>query len=325
MMAPSRLRWGVVGCANFARSVAVPAMLEAESVEIVGVASRDREKAEQFRQEFGLPKAYGSYEELLDDSMVEAVYIPLPNGLHAPWTIKALAAGKHVLCEKPFSANVNEAIAAAAAARQAKRQVMEGFMWRFHPQHERALQLVSDGAVGTVKQVRATFSFTMSRQPNVRWDPQLAGGAIADVGCYTVSAARTYFASEPTSVVARATVDPETGVDISMGAVLDFPSGRAILDCAFDLPFRSGIEVVGDRGVLEIPSPWLPGERPGLVLNGEREDISPANQYVLEFDHFSRCVLDNQPARYGAEDAVRQMRVLDAIVRSCRTGRQETV
>jgi len=305
--------------------VTIPALLAAEHAELVAVASRDYQKAEEVRASFNLPKAYGSYDLLLSSSEIDAVYLPLPNGLHAEWAIKALTAGKHVLCEKPFSANVNEAIAVASAARQMGRQVMEGFMWRFHPQHERALHLVREGIIGPVRQVRATFSFMMGREPNVRWDPALAGGATADVGCYTVSAARAYFGSEPLGAMARTTVDRETGVDVSMAAILEFQEGRAVLDCAFNLPPRVGVEVVGEKGVIEIPAPWLPPESTYIVVNGKKEEIPPANQYVLEFDHFSESVLNNTPARYGADDAVHQMRALDAIVRSARTGRQETV
>lgn len=320
-----KVRWGVLGCASFARSQTIPAMLAANKVELVGVASRDVRRAEEFRTEFGLAKAYGAYEELLDDPGIDAVYIPLPPGLHAAWSVKSLAAGKHVLCEKPFAASANEAVAVAAAARQSGRQVMEAFMWRFHPQHERALELVRSGAVGAVKLVRASFSFTMGRAPNVRWDPVLGGGSTGDVGCYTVSAVRAYFGEEPRRVWAQATMDEESGVDVSMAAILEFASGRGLVDCGFDLPFRSGIEVVGDAGVMTIPSPWLPGSEAQIFLNGVGQTVPDANQYVLEFEHFSECIASDRPARYGADDAVGQMRALDAIVRSAKTGRQETV
>lgn len=321
----SKLRWGVLGCSGFARSVAVPALKEASSAEVVAVASREAERARAFAAELSIPRWFGSYEEMLEDEGVDAVYNPLPNALHAAWTIRAVAAGKHVLVEKPFATSATEAIAVASAARQAGRHVMEGFMWRFHPQHEEALRRVRDGEIGPVRLVRASFTFSMPRRPDIRWDPALGGGATLDVGCYTVSAARAYFGAEPTSVMVRRTRDEASGVDMSMAAILEFAEGRAIAECGFHVPFRSCVEVVGEKGVLVVEAPWVPSDAARLVVNGEVIQAEPANQYTRQFEHFSRAILDGVRPRYDAEDAVLQMRVLDAIIRSARSGRQESV
>ncbi len=320
-----RVRWGVLGCANFARTRAIPAMLQAESVELVAVASRNAEKAEAFRAEFHLPKAYADYESLLEDPEIEAIYNPLPNGLHAEWNIRAAERGKHVLCEKPFTATAEEAQAVADAAARAGVKMMEAFMWRFHPQHERALQAIENGEIGTVRLVRGAFTFSIARKYNVRLDPTLAGGSIMDVGCYPISGTRFYYQDEPTLVYARGTIDPEYGVDMSMAAVLQYPQGLALVDCGFHLPFRADLEIAGEKGTIYIPRSWLPDEEATILINGKEERFPKVNQYVLEFEHFSQCILRQQTPRYTPEDAVRQMRVIDAVYRSLRSGQPETV
>ena len=249
----SKLRWGVLGCANFARTRAIPAMLECDCVELVGAASRSLEKSESFRTEFGLSRAYGSYEELLADDSVQAIYNPLPNGLHAEWTIKAMEAGKDVLCEKPFASNAAEAQTVADAANRTGKKVMEAFMWRFHPQHLHAKKAIEDGVIGDVRLVRAAFTFAIQRKPNVRLDPELAGGSVMDVGCYPISGTRFYFGAEPVSVFARGTIDPEYKVDMSMAGLLQYPTGLALIDCGFHLPFRAQVEIAGDKGTILIP------------------------------------------------------------------------
>jgi len=321
----AKVKWGVLGCAAFARGRTIPAMLETPSVELVGVASRSAEKAEAFRAEFNLPKAYGSYEEMLDDPEIQAVYNPLPNGLHGEWMIKAAEKGKHTLCEKPFTSDAEEARRVAEAASRTGVKIMEAFMWRFHPQHQRARQAIDDGVIGPVRLVRGAFTFVIARQPNVRLDRSLAGGSVMDVGCYPISGARFYFADEPTTVCARGTIDPEYQVDMSMAGVLEFPQGLALIDCGFHLPFRSDLEIAGDKGTIYIPKAWLPDEEATLILNGQTVKLPPANQYVNEFEHFSQCILQNTPPRYGPDDAIRQMRVVDAVLRSLRSGQPEMV
>ena len=324
-----KVKWGVLGCAAFARSTAIPAMQRAENVELAGIASRTREKAEEFAREFGFTRAYGSYEEMLADPDIEAIYNPLPNGLHPEWAIKTAQAGKHSIVEKPFAANVAEAQQVAQAAAQHNVKIMEAFMWRFHPMHVRARQLIRDGALGDVKLVRSAFTFMLERKENVRLDPQLAGGGLMDVGCYCLCASRFLFDAEPTRVWAAADFDPEYHVDMLASGVLEFPTGRALFDTGFALPYRNEYEVVGTKGRLFAPNAFLPGEHGELhiEINGqaERESFHAVNQWTLEFEHLSRSILDNTPLEYDTNDAVRQQSALDAIHRSTRSGKSEMV
>lgn len=317
----SRIKWGILGCSDFARRRAIPAMLQTPSVELVAIASRDRDKAEGFRARFDLPKVYQGYERLMEDPSVQAVYIPLPNCLHAEWAIQAAEAGKHSLCEKPFACTLAEATSAASTAARAGVCTAEAFMWRFHLQHERARELVLTGEIGPVRLVHGTFSFLMSRDPNIRFTPDLGGGCFMDLGCYGISAARYYFAEEPLSVYARAEYDAKFGVDMRTCAMLEFAQGRAIVDCAYDLPHRTRLEIVGERGVVTIPQPWQPDPEAVIMVNGRPERLPVQNHYVSMFDDFSRSLLNGRLPRYGAEDAVRQMRVMDAVRRSLRDER----
>src|SRR5581483_5670737 len=324
-----KVKWGVLGCAAFAKSTAIPAMKRAEGVELAGIASRSREKAEAFAREFGFPKAYGSYEEMLADPQIEAVYIPLPNGLHAEWTVKAAQAGKHSLVEKPFAANLEQALAMAEAARASQVKIMEAFMWRFHPMHQRARQLIREGALGAVRFVRSAFTFTIARQPNVRLDPDLAGGGIMDVGCYCISAVRFLFEDEPLQVYAHADFDPEYQVDMLAVGLLEFPQGWATFDAGFALPYRCDYEVVGSKGRIVAPKAFLPGEEAELhiEINGKttREPFYGVNQWALEFEHISRSIAAGEPLAFDPDDAVKQQRVIDAIFRSTVTGQPETI
>lgn len=324
-----KVKWGVLGCAAFAKSTAIPAMLKAEGVELTGIASRSLDKAQAFAQEFGFTKAYGSYEELLADPEIEAVYNPLPNGMHPEWTIKAAEAGKHSLTEKPFAANLAEVEAVAAVVKQHGVLAMEAFMWRFHPMHRRTRQLIRDGHIGPVRFVRSAFTFMITRGPNVRLDSQLAGGGLMDVGCYCISEARFLFDAEPTRVFAQADFDPEYKVDMLATAILEFPAGRATFDCGFELPYRCDYEVVGSKGRILCPNAILPGEAAELLIetNGktERETFPGVNQWSLEFEHLSRCIVDGIPLEYDCADAVKQQRVIDTVYRSARSGQFETV
>lgn len=301
----------------------------AENVELTAIASRSLEKSQAFAQEFGFAKAYGSYAELLADPEIEAVYNPLPNALHAPWTIQAAEAGKHTLVEKPFATSLAEAQSVAEVVRQQNVKVMEAFMWRFHPMHRRARQLIRDGAIGPVRFVRAAFTFTIARQPNVRLDAGLAGGGIMDVGCYCLSAARFLFDAEPSRVYARADYDPEYQVDMLASGVLEFPSGRATFDTGLALPYRCEYEVVGSKGRILAPGAFLPGEGAALHIETggqiEIETFPGVNQWTLEFAHLSRAIVENTALDYDTDDALRQQKVVDAVYRSTRSGQPETV
>jgi xylose dehydrogenase (NAD/NADP) len=321
----TKVRWGVLGCADFARRRTIPAMLESPAVKLVGVASRTMAKAEAFRQQFGLSRAYGSYEEMLADPAIDAVYIPLPNGLHAEWMIRAFEQGKHCISEKPFASDAREAELVAKAASEKGLYAMEAFMWRLHSQHRRAKEVIQSGTLGPIRLIRSAFSFLIPRKPNVRLVPELAGGSVMDVGCYPIGAARFYFAAEPITAFARGSIDPEYKVDMAMSGMLDFPAGRALIDCSFALPYRTEIEVVGEKGRIFIPKPWLPDPEALIEIEGRQEKLPAENQYVNQFEHFSSCIRDGKPPLYGPADAVLQMRAIDAVRRSMTTCRPEPV
>lgn len=324
-----KVKWGVLGGSAFARSTAIPAMLLAENVELAGIASRTLTKAQTFAEEFGIPRAYDSYEALLADPNIEAVYNPLPNGLHPEWAIKCARAGKHSIVEKPFANTLAEAIQVADAAKQHGVKIMEAFMWRFHPMHRRARQLIRDGVLGEVKLIRTAFTFMLARQENVRLDPQLAGGGMMDVGCYCLSAARFLLDGEPTRVYAAGDFDPQFHVDMLASGILEFPHARVLFDTGFALPFRNDYEVVGTKGKLIAPAAFLPGSEGELRIEiegrQERETFPPVNQWTLEFEHLSQSILDNTPPDYDVDDAVKQQRALDAIRRSMQSGQVEEV
>jgi predicted dehydrogenase len=321
----AKVKWGVLGCADFARRRTIPALLETPSAQLVGVASRTQAKAESFRSEFNLDRIYGSYEEMLADPEIQAVYIPLPNALHAEWMIRAAEHGKHSLTEKPFASDAAEANKVASVAAKRGVLVMEGFMWRLHSQHLKARAAIERGAIGAVRLVRASFTFSLPRKPNIRLESSLAGGCVRDVGCYPVSAARFYFGGEPATAFAVGEIDPEYGVDMSAGAILEFPKGLALFVCGFNLPFRAHLEIVGETGTVSIPKPWRPEAEAVLTINGESHRLPPENQYVNQFEHFSQCILNGTRPAWTPDDAVRQMAALDAVLRSIQSRRIEAV
>ncbi len=323
------VKWGVLGCAAFAKNTAIPAMKIAHGVELYGIASRDLAKAQAFAEELGFQKAYGSYEEMLADPDIEAIYNPLPNGLHPEWTIKTVQAGKHSITEKPFAANVGEMIAVHEATQKAGVKVMEAFMWRFHPMNLRAREWIRDGSIGALRLFRTAFTFTIARAANIRLDAALAGGGLMDVGCYCISEARYFFDGEPLEVFARADFDSEYQVDMLASGALIFPNGRALFDCGFALPYRCDYEIVGEKGRIYCPNAILPGEGAELFLHRSGETIHETfpgvNQWSLEFEHLSRSIVEGTPLAYDTDDAIRQQKVIDAVYRSARSGAVEAV
>ncbi len=315
------VRWGILSTARITRQVLEGAQLS-DRVDVAAVASRDFDRARAFAAENGLVRAHGSYEALLDDADVEAVYIPLPNSMHVEWSIRALEAGKHVLCEKPLTRRPEEAERAFDAAERADRFLMEAFMWRHHPQTTRLAGLLEAGAIGELRLVRAAFSFPLTELANVRMRPELDGGALMDVGCYCVSGARL-LAGEPERVTGEQVVAP-SGVDVRFAGTMRFPGDVvAHFDCAFDLPSRSELEVSGSDGRLLIRDPWH-ARQPGieLVRGDEREriEIAPANRYQLQFENFGDAIRGAGAPLLGREDAVGQARALEALYRSADEG-----
>ncbi|MDR7402900.1 MAG: Gfo/Idh/MocA family oxidoreductase [Armatimonadota bacterium] len=324
-MSGRRIRWGILSTARIAVRRVLPALLRSETGVAVAVASRDPARAREVADRFGIPRAYGSYEELLADQDVDAVYTPLPNSLHREWTIRAAQAGKHVLCEKPLAVSSREAAEMVDACRRAGVLLQEAFMYRFHPQIETLQHLVRDGAVGTPWLVRAAFTFTVARPEDIRLDPTLGGGGLLDVGCYGVNLSRLLL-GEPHTAWAAAVF--EGGVDVRLAAGLACAGAAALVDCGLRAPYRQMAEVVGTAGTITLPRPFQPEEEPAVLVvrRGDREEqlvVEGTNQYTRMLDHMGRCLLEDRPPRYPPEDAVANMRVLDALAASARTG--ETV
>jgi predicted dehydrogenase len=316
------VRWGVLSTARINEAV-LRGVDGSPAVDVVAVASRSAEAAEAFASARGIPRAHASYEALLADPDVEAVYIPLPNGLHAEWTVAALEAGKHVLCEKPLSPWLAQVERCFDVAERLGLVLSEGFMWRHHPQTDRLVELVQGGAIGEVRLVRAVFSFPLDRPEDVRWDAALDGGALLDVGCYCVSAARL-LAGEPSRASAEAAVTAG-GVDSRFAGLMSFPAGAlALFDCAFDLPRRDELEVVGAGGSLFLDDPWHARE-PVIELRRadgsvERIEAERADAYRLEFEDVSAAIRGGREPRLSRADAVGQARALEALLRSATTG-----
>jgi xylose dehydrogenase (NAD/NADP) len=290
-----------------------------ERVEVVAVASRDAGRAQAYAAERGIPRAHGSYEALLADAEVDAVYISLPNALHHEWTMRALKAGKHVLCEKPYSRRPAEVEEAFAAAERAGLVLSEAFMWRHHPQTARLLELLP--SIGSLETVRATFSFVLLRHSDpgdVRLRPELDGGSLMDVGCYCVSGARLLAGDEPERVYGEQVVGP-SGVDVRFSGLLRFPSGVvAEFTCAFTSEHMS-LEAVGSDGSLFLADPWHARE-PVIVHAGREIRLQPADSYRLELENLAEAIAGEAPLLLGHEDALGQARAIEALSRSAETG-----
>jgi xylose dehydrogenase (NAD/NADP) len=322
------LRVGLLSTANINRLLLGGARA-AEGVEVVAVASRQLDGAEAYAAEHGLGRAHGSYDALLADEEVDAVYVPLPNSLHVEWSIRALEAGKHVLCEKPLTRHPEQAEAAFDAAERAGRVLAEGFMWRHHPQAGRLRSLLADGAVGKLRLVRAAFSFDifgMDRPDDVRLQAGLEGGGLMDVGCYCVSALRM-LAGEPERVNGRQ-LDGGNGVDVRFTGTMAFPGGvLGSFDCGLDMVARGELEVVGDQGSLFLADPWH-GRSATIVLRRPGGDepvpVASANSYARELEDFAAAVRGERPHPFGRADAVGQARAIAALYRAAESGRDET-
>ncbi len=322
-MSGRRVRWGILGAARIAVRRVLPALLRSDTGVAAAVASREPARARAVADQFGIPRAYGSYDELLADPEVDAVYNPLPNSLHREWTVRAARAGKHVLCEKPLAVSSREAEEMVEACRRSGVVLQEAFMYRFHPQIETLQRLVRDGAVGTPWLVRAAFTFTVARPDDIRLNPALGGGGLLDVGCYGVNLSRLLL-GEPRAAWAAAVY--EGGVDVRLAAGLGWDGAAALVDCGLRAPYRQMAEVVGTEGTITVPRPFQPEEDPAVLIvrRGDREErlvVEGTNQYTRMLDHMGRCLLDGQPPRYPPEDAVANLRVLDALATAARTGR----
>lgn len=320
-MSGQPVRWGILSTAHINRLVIPPAHAS-EKVDLIAVASRDQARADAYAQEWGIERSYGTYEALLADPDVEAVYISLPNSLHCPWSIQALEAGKHVLCEKPLSRRAADVEEAFAVAERSGRILMEAFMYRHNPQTRELTKLVEDGAIGNLGLVRAAFSFTMPDPENVRMRPDVDGGGLMDVGCYCVSGCRL-LAGEPEHVHGEQVIGP-TGVDVVFTATMRF-AGDVVgeFDCGLALPDRDELEVMGNEGSLFLDDPWH-ARQPVLELRRdgdvERIELEPTDSYRLELENLSDAIRGRTEPLLGRDDAVAQARVIEALYRAAGTG-----
>lgn len=330
----SKVKWGVLGVAKIATTKVIPAMQRGEWTEIAAIASRDRAKAEEASRSLGIPKAYGSYDALLADRAIEAIYNPLPNHLHVPWTLKAVEAGKHVLCEKPIGLSAQEAATLIAARDRAGVHVQEAFMVRMHPQWLRVREIVRAGEVGPLRSMSGFFSYFNADPANVRNVRSYGGGALMDIGCYLVHTARFLFEREPHRVIAAAERDARFDTDVLTSILLDFAPGHAIGTCGTQLVPWQRIGVFGERGRIDIEIPFnAPPDRPCRVFVDDGSDLFGAgcseltvercNQYTIQGDLFAQAVRGRIEPVYRLEDSVRNMRVIDALFRSAESGRWE--
>jgi predicted dehydrogenase len=330
------VKWGVLGVAKIATEKVIPAMQRGALCRIAAIASRDLGRAKEAAGRLGIAKAYGSYEELLADPEIEAVYNPLPNELHVPWTEKALAAGKHVLCEKPIALNAEEAQRLIAAREASGKLVAEAFMVRHHPQWRRAREIVRSGAIGEVGAIQTLFTYRLLDPDNIRNRPP-GGGGLYDIGCYAILTARYVFGAEPVRVAASLDIDPAFGADRLVSAILEFPGGRHLtFTAATQLAGAQRVTIAGTAGRIEVKIPFnAPIDRPTEIVidtgadlvggGARREEFAVCDQYTLQGDAFSKAVRGEAALEFPLEDAVANMRVIDACFRAAKSGRWEGV
>jgi D-xylose 1-dehydrogenase (NADP+, D-xylono-1,5-lactone-forming) len=315
------VKWGIISTADINRKV-IPGAHASAKVDLVAVASRDQARADEYAKMWEIERAYGSYEELLADAEVEAVYISLPNTMHCDWSIKAMEAGKHVLCEKPLSRHPAEVEAAFDAAERTGRLLSEAFMYRHNPQTKRAAELVADGAIGELRLIRSTFSYSLYDEENIRLRTDVEGGALMDVGCYTVSGSRL-FGGEPEKAYGEAWFGP-SGTDWVFAGTLRFPGDViALFDCGTALPNRDELEAIGSEGSLFLDDPWH-CNGPAIELrrdgNVERIELDAVDSYRLELENVSDAIRGEGELLLGRDDAIGQARALEALHESATNG-----
>jgi predicted dehydrogenase len=329
------VNWGVLSTALIGREKVIPAMQRGAVSRVTAIASRDAATAEKTAQALGIPHAYGSYEALLADPDIQAIYNPLPNHLHVPWTIRALEAGKHVLCEKPIALDAAEARTLLAARDRSGLIVAEAFMVRYTPWWQRVRALVRDGRLGEVHAIQTAFTYFLDDPGNIRNMPGIGGGGLMDIGCYAIATARYIFEAEPLRVAGVIARDPAMGTDRLTSAILEFPEGHLTFTCSTQLAPHQRVTVMGTKARVEVLIPFnAPPDAPcritiddGAALDGSgavAEDFAVADQYTLQGDAVSRAILGEAPLEFPLEDAVANMRAIDAVFRAAETGRWET-
>lgn len=318
----AKIRWGILSTANIGIKLVIPGMQKGEFCSVEAISSRTKGMAEEAAAELGIPKAFGSYEELLEDDDIDAIYNPLPNHLHVSWTLKALEAGKHVLCEKPIAMNAREAEKLQeASAKYPGLKVMEAFMYRFHPQWVQVKDWLKAGKIGTVKAVNSVFTYYNNDPQNIRNKAGIGGGGLLDIGCYCISASRYLFGQEPIKALGDIEYDPNFEVDRLASGILIFPDGTAIFTCSTQASPEQHLTVFGSEGLIEMKIPFNPLENTAPVYlkkDGEivEQKNTRANHYTLQGDAFSKAILNNEPVPTPLEDASANMRIIDALFES---------
>jgi predicted dehydrogenase len=321
-----KIRWGILGCARVFRRRWEPALQNVEAAQIAAIASRSLEKAQSWAAEFQISKAYGSYDELLKDKEIDAVFIGLPNSLHCEWVIRSLQAGKHVLCDKPLGMNADEARQMAAAAEKNQRLLMEGFMYQYHTQYEKIRQWLNEDQFGPIKMIRVGFSFLYDTPGNFRNDPAMGGGALMDLGCYCVHIARLLLHAEPKHVVAQSAQN-DLGADWTTTAILHFdPDVQAIIECSFGYEGDRFLHVAGAKKMITSDNPVVSDPQVTLTLKSVDETITEVipsqNSYEKMIQDFQQRIIENRILPTPANDAVANMKILDAIRQAAQSGRQ---
>ena len=330
-----KVRWGILGVARIATVRVIPAMQQGALCEVVGIASRDRAKADEAAREMGIPKAYGSYEEMLADPEIEAVYNPLPNHLHVPWSVRAAEAGKHVLCEKPIGLDAAEALELIAARDRTGVVMGEAFMVQVHPQWVRTVELVRSGKIGKLRFALGSFGYYRTEPDNVRNVREWGGGGLLDIGCYPIKTSRMVFREEPVRVSATLVRDANFGTDILTSAILEYPSGHCVFTCSTQVVLHQSMQFFGTTGRIELEVPYnaMPGGSSRIRIDDGRdvygsgitvEEFAPCDQYTLQGDQFSRAIREGIAPAVPIEDSLKNMAVVDAVFRAAASGSWET-
>ncbi|MFC7443138.1 Gfo/Idh/MocA family protein [Laceyella putida] len=328
MTATNKLRWGILGCANIAIHSVIPGIQQSALGEVAAIASRNGEKAKETAEKCGIPRSYDTYEALLADPSIDAVYIPLPNHLHKEWTVRAAEAGKHVLCEKPLALTAQEAAEMVSACDHAGVKLAEAFMYRHHPRYTQIKEVINSGEIGIIRGIHSTFTFNNAGdRGNIRYKREWGGGSLYDVGCYPLSVARLLLEEEPQAVTVHAFFSPEHDqVDMMASGLVEFSDGVGLtFDCGMWAAFRNTLEIVGTEGNIMVPSAFVSQADASshffvTTAKGHREvEVPHVNQYSLQADDFARSVLEGTSLLFPASDAINNMALLDACLKSART------
>lgn len=329
------IRWGILSTAKIGINAVIPALQQSERGQVVAIASRDESRAAEIAAELNIPKAYGSYDALLADEEIDAVYIPVPNHLHMEWTIRAAEAGKHVLCEKPAALNEEQVTQMIDACKAANVVFAEAFMYRYHPKHQRVKEIIESGEIGEVRAIHANFTYNnCDDKENVRFKNDMGGGSLYDVGVYPISAARMFLEKEPEAVTVHALFSPEhDDVDMMASGLVEFPNKVALtFDCGMWACARAEFEILGTKGRIELPKVfgWENSDIPPQIIihtdHVTREErVSVSNSFVLQAEAFADAVLDGKPLPFGPEDAVHNIRVIEACLASARKRERVTL